>query len=150
MSIIKRNRDSFPSLSSVFDDFFNREFYNWGLSNYSSSGSTMPAVNIRETAENFEVEVAAPGMEKNDFKIQLDGNTLMISSEKELKSENKDGENYTRREFSYQSFQRTLVLPKDVVDEEKIKARYDNGVLRLSIPKREEAKQKSPRMISID
>lgn len=150
MSIIKKNRDTFPSLSSVFDDFFNREFYNWGLSNFSSSGATMPAVNIRETAENFEVEVAAPGMDKNDFKIQLDGNTLTISSEKEFKSEKKDEDNYTRKEFSYQSFQRTIALPKDVVDEDKISARYESGLLRLSIPKREEAKQKSPRTINIE
>lgn len=150
MSIIKRSRDTFPSLSSVFDDFFNREFYNWGLSNFSSTGATMPAVNIRETAENFEVEVAAPGMDKNDFKIQLDGNTLTISSEKEFKSEKKDEDNYTRKEFSYQSFQRTIALPKDVVDEDKISARYESGLLRLSIPKREEAKQKSPRTINIE
>ena len=150
MSIIKRNRETFPSLSSVFDDFFNREFYNWGLSNFSSSGSTMPAVNIRETADNYEVEVAAPGMNKEDFKVQLDGNRLTISSEKEFRAEDKGEDNYTRKEFSYQSFQRQIMLPKDVVDEDKISARYDNGLLRLSIPKREEAKQKSPRTINID
>lgn len=148
MSVIKRSRESFPALSSVFDDFFNREFYNWGLSNFSSGGSTMPAVNIRETANDFEVEMAAPGMNKEDFKIELDGNTLSISSEKEFKSES-DG-SYTRKEFSYQAFQRTIVLPKDVVDEDKINARYENGLLRLTVPKREEVKKKGPRTISID
>ncbi|WP_343702562.1 Hsp20/alpha crystallin family protein [Chitinophaga sp.] len=149
MSIIKRNGEPTPSLFNLFDDFFNRELYNWGLSNYSSSGTTVPAVNIKETPDNFEVEMAAPGMDKNDFKVQLDGNTLSISSEKQ-KADSKDYENYTRKEFSYQSFQRTLVLPKDVVDESGITARYESGLLKLVIPKREEVKQKPPRMINID
>ncbi|WP_126245117.1 Hsp20/alpha crystallin family protein [Chitinophaga rhizosphaerae] len=146
MSVIKRNRDAFPTFTNLFDDLFNRELYNWGHSNFSSSGTTIPAVNIRETPDNFEVEVAAPGMDKNDFKIQLDGNTLSISSEKV----NRNNEDYSRKEFSYQAFQRTLMLPKDVVDESGITARYDNGLLRLTIPKREEVKQKPPRMINID
>lgn len=148
MSIIKRNRETFP-FSGLFDDFFNRELYNWGNTNYSSSGTTVPSVNIRETADDFEVEVAAPGMNKSDFKVQLDGNTLTISSEKESRNDS-NSENYTRKEFSYQSFQRSLVLPKDVVDDQKIRARYENGLLMLTIPKREEVKQKPPRMISID
>lgn len=146
MSIIKRNRDTFPTFNHLFDDFFNRELYNWGLSNFSNSGTTVPAVNIKETPEHFEVEMAAPGMEKKDFKVQLDGNTLTISAEKETT----DTDNYVRREYSYQSFQRTLVLPKDVVDAGGITARYESGLLRLVVPKREEAKQKPPRMIAID
>ena len=109
----------------------------------------MPAVNIRETAENYEVEMAAPGMTKNDFKVELDGNTLTISSEKENRIENNEGDRFLRKEFSYQSFRRTFQLQKDVVDVEKIEARYDNGVLRLLIPKKEEAKQKPPKMIQI-
>lgn len=148
MSVIKRTRESFPALSNVLDDFFNRELYNWGLSNFSSGGSTMPAVNIKETADNFEVEMAAPGMNKEDFKVQLDGNTLSISAEQEYRNESNG--NYTRKEFSYQAFQRTIMLPKDVVDEDKINARYENGLLRLTIPKREEVKKKGPRNISID
>ena len=87
-------------------------------------------------------------MEKNDFKITLDGNRLTISSTKENEQTTKD-ENYTRREFSYQSFQRTFELPKNIVDEEKIQARYENGLLLLSIPKREEVKPKPARMIEI-
>ncbi|MGE7774051.1 Hsp20/alpha crystallin family protein [Chitinophaga sp. NPDC101104] len=147
MSIIKRTRDSFPSFANMFDDFFNRELYNWGLSNFSPGGTTVPAVNIKETPDHFEVEVAAPGMDKQDFKVQLDGNTLTISSEKVHRD---DDSNYSRKEFSYQSFQRTLTLPKDVVDESKISARYESGLLRLVIPKREEVKQKPPRLINID
>jgi HSP20 family protein len=105
-------------------------------------------VNIKESAENFEVEVAAPGMDKKDFKIQLDNNMLTISSQKEHEEEmQQDG--YTRKEFSYQSFQRSFLLPKDVVDHEGILASYENGLLRLTIPKREEAKQKGPRLIEV-
>jgi HSP20 family protein len=95
------------------------------------------------------VEVAAPGMDKKDFKIELNGNMLTISSERKNEWENKDGERYSRREFSYQSFQRTFQLPKDVVDEDKIEAKYDNGLLRLVIPKREHARPRPPRTIEI-
>jgi HSP20 family protein len=93
--------------------------------------------------------MAAPGMKKNDFRVELDGNTLTITSEKNNETENKEGDRYVRREFSYQSFQRTFQLQKNVVDVDKIEARYENGVLRLLIPKKEEAKQKPPKMIQI-
>ncbi|HEV2831196.1 MAG TPA: Hsp20/alpha crystallin family protein, partial [Hanamia sp.] len=95
------------------------------------------------------VEVAAPGMSKKDFKVELDGNTLTISSEKSREEENKEDERYSRKEFSYQSFQRTFTLQKDVVDIDKIEAKYENGLLYLVIPKKEEAKQKAPRLIEI-
>ena len=147
MSIIKRNRN-LPSFSRFWDDdFLNRD---WGLSNFSDSGTNMPAVNIKENKDNFEVEMAAPGMKKDDFKVELDGNMLTISSEKtEEHEENKEDEKYSRREFSYQSFQRNFNLPKEVVDADKIKAHYRDGVLHLTIPKKEEAKQKPPRKIEI-
>jgi HSP20 family protein len=129
MSLIKRNgllSETFPAL---FDDFFGRELFNWGNSNFSSTSTTVPSVNIRENAEVFEVEVAAPGMQKSDFQVRLDGNTLMISSSREHQEEKKE-ESYNRREFSYQSFQRSLLLPKDVVDEDGISAKYENGLLQ--------------------
>jgi HSP20 family protein len=148
MSLIKRNRDGFPTIPALFDDFFNRELFNWGNSNFSSTGTNVPLVNIRENANAFEVELAAPGMQKSDFQIQLDGNRLTISSSKEEKQEHEE-ENYSRREFSYQSFQRSLVLPKDVVEEDGISARYENGLLHVTIPKKEEAKKKQPRLIEI-
>jgi len=148
MSIIKRN-NSFPAMNSIFDDLFNRDLINWGLVNNSATNTTLPSVNIRENNDNFVVEMAAPGMTKEDFKIELDGNLLTISSEKEDRNEIKEGEKYTRQEFSYQSFQRSFQLPKDVVDAEKIQAKYENGVLNLVIPKKEHAKQKPPRMIEI-
>lgn len=149
MSVIKRNGNSLPAFPSLFDDFFSREFLNWGNSNFSSTSTTVPAVNIKESAEGFKVEVAAPGMEKKDFVITLDGNQLTISSAKQ-NEETKKEENYTRREFSYQSFTRTFQLPKDVVDSEKIIATYENGLLQLTIPKKEEARQKGPKQIAIN
>lgn len=150
MNLIKRNGNSMNQWPLLFDDFFNRDFFDWGLSNYSDTNTSIPKVNVKETKDNFEVEVAAPGMNKNDFKIQLDGNTLSISSEKsDEREENNEDEKYSRREFSYQSFQRSFTLPKDVVDADKIEAKYENGLLHLVIPKKEEAKQKPPRQIQI-
>lgn len=135
-------------MPALFDDLFSRELFNWGNNNYSETSTTVPAVNIRETAEAFEVEVAAPGMEKQDFRITLDGNNLTITSAREQRQESQD-ERYMRREFSYQSFSRSFTLHKDVVDEQAIVARYENGLLLLTVPKKEEARQKAPRMIEI-
>ena len=150
MSITKWNSNrNLPGLTNLFDDLFTRDLWNWGMANNSTTNTTIPAVNIRETAENFEVEMAAPGMKKDDFRIELDGNNLTISSEHENQDEVKEGERYTRREFSYQSFQRSFTLPRDVVDVDQINAKYENGVLHLLIPKKEEAKQKPPRTIEI-
>ena len=148
MSLIKRNGQNFPAIPSLFDDLFSRELFNWGTNNYSSTSTTMPSVNIREEDGSYEVEVAAPGMNKQDFNITLDGNLLTISSAKEQQNE-KQQEKYTRREFSYQSFSRTFTLQKDVMDTEKIQAKYEDGVLHLLIPKKEQAKQKQPKQIEI-
>ena len=148
MPIVKRNEGRvYNALPTVWDDFFNRDVFNWE-NNYANSGTSLPAVNIRETPENFQVEMAAPGMDKKDFKIELDGHTLSISAEKQ-NEEKKEGESYNRKEFNYQSFYRTFHLPKNVVDGDKIQAKYENGLLRLEIPKREEAKQKPARLIDI-
>ena len=150
MSLMKwnGNRRNVPAFQNLFDDLWTRDLFNWDDRNYSATQTTLPSVNVKETADNFEVEVAAPGMEKKDFRITLDGNVLTIASERENKQEEENG-HYTRREFSYQSFQRSFELAKDVVEGEKIEAKYDNGVLRLIIPKKEEAKKKAPREIAI-
>ena len=149
MSIVKRNGWLFNDTPTFFNDFFAKDFWNWGLENNSSTNTTIPAINVKETNDNFEVEVAAPGMTKKDFKVELNGNMLTISSEKQNEWQENEIERYTRREFSYQSFQRTFQLPKDVVDEDKIQAKYENGLLHLTIPKKEHAKQRPPRMIEI-
>jgi len=147
MTLMKR--EIFPSMSNLFDNFFNTDFMDWDFKNHSLTNTTLPAVNIMETSENFVVEMAAPGMEKQDFDIQLDNGMLTISSEKEMSNEVKEDDRYTRREFSYQSFKRTFQLPKAVVDESKIKARYENGILNVTIPKKDEAKSLPPKKIKI-
>ncbi len=148
MNIIRRNGIGLPTVPSLFDDFFSRELFNWGNNNFSANRTTVPAVNIHETDSQYEVEVAAPGMDKKDFQVSLEGNLLTISSTKTAESE-KTEKGYTRREFSYQSFQRAFELPKDVVDGDKITARYENGLLHLAIPKKEALKQQSPRLIEV-
>jgi len=151
MSLIKRNRNLLPSFSRFWDedDIFNRSLMNWGLSNFAEANSTMPAVNIRETDNAYEVQMAAPGMRKEDFKIELDNNILTISSEKTEERQEDGKEKYSRKEFNYESFQRSFNLPKEVVDEDKIEARYKDGVLHLTIPKREKAKQRPAKKIEV-
>ena len=149
MSIVKRNSNVFNTLPGFFDDFFTRDLNDWRNSNFATTGTSLPAVNVKETAENFIVEMAAPGMKKEDFKIELNNNVLAISTEKKEENETKDGEHYTRKEFSYQSFQRSFELAKETIDADNIRAKYDNGVLHLTIPKKEEVKQKQARLIDI-
>jgi HSP20 family protein len=149
MTLVKRNGGLLNPLPMLIDDLFNRDLFNWGNSNFSNTNTTIPAVNIKETAENYEVEVAAPGMTKNDFKVELDGNMLTISSERTNQQEDNENERYSCKEFSYQSFQRTFTLQRDVVDIDKIQAKYESGLLHLLIPKKEEAKQKPARLIEI-
>jgi len=149
MTIVKRNGNLLDNFPTVFDDFLNRDIFNWGLTNFSDTNTTIPAVNIKETKDDYVVEVAAPGMTKKDFKVQLEGNILTISSEKTNEREQGSEERYTIREFSYQSFSRTFNLQKDVLDTERIQAKYEDGVLHLQIPKKEHAKQKQPKLIEI-
>lgn len=148
MSIMKRN-DLFPSVIGLFDDFLMRDLPDWNMGNHSLTRTTVPAVNISENDDAFEVEMAAPGMQREDFRVELDGNTLVIFSEKTAEQKEEDPKKYARREFSYQSFRRTFQLPKDVVDAENIAARYEHGVLKLHIPKKEEVKKRPPKMIEI-
>lgn len=143
MTLIRTN---YPTLSNLFDDFLNTESGNWRRRNYSSTDTTLPKVNIKENDNGFVVEIAAPGMKKKDFNILLDKDILTISSEKNEETEN--GSTYLRREFDYQSFQREFTLP-DTADGEKINGAYENGILTISIPKKEEAKPKPAKTISI-
>ena len=147
MAIIKW-RDgarSTSALPSLMENFFGRDVFDLG--NVAAPGATLPSVNIKETKDNFMVELAAPGMKKNDFKIKLENNQLIISSEKENEKEENE-QDYTRREFSYESFQRTFTLPQNAVAE-NISARYQDGVLNITIPKKEDANQKSIKEIKI-
>ena len=133
---------------SVFDRFFEGDLFDWSNRNFSLTNTTLPSVNIKEDADAYKVEVAAPGFEKNDFNLELNHDILTISSEKNVEWETKEGERFTKREFSYQSFTRSFTLP-DTADGEKIAANYENGILLVSIPKKEEAKPRPLRKIEI-
>ncbi len=135
-------------LPTLFDHFFDNELMNWSNRNYSTTNTTLPSVNIKEDEEAFHVEMAAPGLEKKDFKVELNNNMLTISSEKEEEHEENEDEQFTRKEFNYQSFNRSFTLP-ETVESNKIKAKYENGILKVDIPKKEEAKPKPPKKISI-
>jgi HSP20 family protein len=137
MKLMKRNDDwGFPS---IWEDFFNQDLFN--VPNVARRGMNIPAVNISETEKDYLVELAAPGMKKNDFKINVERNVLTISSE--MKQENKEEEkNFTRREYSFSSFERSFTLP-EAVNQDKIDAKYMDGVLRISLPKKEEVLSKN-------
>lgn len=144
MSLVKFS-SQYPSL---FDRFFENDMFDWSNRNFSTTNTTLPSVNIKESHEDFEVEVAAPGFTKNDFRIEQNQDLLTISSERKLENETKEGQQFTKREFSYQSFSRSFTLPH-TADSEKIEAKYNNGILRVIIPKKDEAKPKPVRQIAI-
>jgi len=148
-TLVKNNRSSFPAVPSFFDDMLTRDWFNWPINQGNNSGS-VPAVNVKETNDAFELEVAAPGMSKQDFKVELDNNILLISAQKEEKHEEQDENgNYARREFSYQSFNRSFSLPERMVKGDEIVARYTDGILHITVPKAEEAKVKPAKQIEI-
>ena len=135
-----------PSLSSWVDNFFDTNLGTGFLSNFNT-GITLPAVNIKENADAYVLELAIPGMKKSDFNIDVENKVLSIASEVETEDE-ASNENYTRREFGYASFKRTFTLP-DTVEQDNVKATYKDGILCVVLPKREEAKQKPARRITI-
>ena len=130
-------------LPSIFNDFFDN---NW----MEKANATAPAINVVESDKDYKVEVAVPGMTKEDFNIHLgDENELVISMEKKVENEDKENKKYLRREFSYTKFQQSLYLP-DNVDKEKITANVANGVLTIELPKySQEEKVKINRVIEI-
>ena len=122
MTLARLSNNWFPSTPSFFDRFFEGDLMDWNRNNFSSTNSTLPAVNVKENDNEFLIEVAAPGMTKNDFKIEYDNGRLTISSEHKDKKEEKDGEKVTRRE---------------------------EGILFITLPKREEIKPKPAKEIKI-
>ena len=134
-------------MPSVFDDFFkpwNEWFDNGGL---LGRVMNVPAVNITEQKNEYLVSLAAPGLKKEDFKIDVDGNMLTISSEKEESKEEKD-KKFNRKEYSYSSFSRSFTLPEEI-NKEKIEAKYEDGVLKISLPRKEEAKKPTAKTIAV-
>ena len=140
MSIVKRQNVLFPS---VFDEFFKPDWFG-GMEKYNRS---YPAVNIKENEDNFELELAIPGKKKEDFNVEVDDHVMTISMESRTEEEVAE-ENYTRKEFSYSAFTRSFTLPETVA-EDKIKATYTDGILKFTLPKKEEALPKPKRMIEI-
>jgi len=135
MTLVKHNNGLIPGL---WEDLFESDFFK--KPTVAQAGLSVPAVNIKETPEEYIIEMAAAGMKKSDFNINVERNVISISSEKTLENteENKE-ENYTRKEFSYESFERSFVLP-EAANRDDIKASYKDGVLKVVIPKKEEAK----------
>jgi HSP20 family protein len=148
MTLTKFSNNDYPSFPSFFDRFFDRNLMDWTNTNFSSTNSTLPSVNVRENDDEFLIEVAAPGLKKDDFNVSYDNGKLTISSEfKDESSENKG--DYYRKEFSYQSFQRTFTIADNIVNGEKIAAKYIDGILHINLPKRDEVKPKPTREIKI-
>jgi HSP20 family protein len=139
----------YPSFPSWLDRFFEGDLMDWDSWNFAGQNSTLPAVNVKVNDNAYEIEVAAPGLKKDDFRVSYDNGRLTISSEWKDEKKEGEGEKITRREFSYQSFQRSFTIPEKVVDADKIKAKYSDGILRLSLPKREEVKPKPAKEIAI-
>jgi len=134
-------------MPSVFDDFF-KPWNEWfDKSGFPVRMMNLPAVNITEHKDEYQVSLAAPGLKKDDFHIDVDGNMLTISSEKEENKEEKD-KKFTRKEYNYSSFSRTFTLPEEI-NKEKIEARYEEGVLKLSLPRKEEAKKTEAKHIAV-
>ncbi len=145
MTLARLSDNLFPSL---LNRFFEGDLMDWSSSNFAGSNSTLPAVNIKETDHDYMIELAAPGMKKDDFKVNYDNGRLTISSEIKDENEEKNG-NYTRKEYSYRSFQRSFTVPETIVNGEKINAKYSDGILHVTLPKRDEIKPKPAKEIRI-
>ena len=145
MTLMKRT--DWPSLinNSWLSDFFDKDRFfdsDW------MKNQTVPSVNVKENEKNFEVEMAAPGLTKKDFKITAENGILTISSEKKEEKEEKE-KGYTRKEFNYSSFSRSFTLPENT-NEEDIKAVYENGILKLSIAKKALVQAKAHKAIEVN
>ena len=141
MMPVKRSQNWLPN---IFNDFFGNEWV-------EKTNSTAPAVNILETENDYKVEIASPGLTKNDFRINItEDNELVVSMEKKSETEDKNKKGtYLRREFAYSQFQQTMILP-DNVEKDKIEAKVENGVLTIDIPKKRlEEVKKSSRQIAV-
>lgn len=128
-NLIRRN--------SFFDDFITKDLFEFNRPKFSPSEATLPSVNVLEQKDSFEIQVAAPGIKKENFKINLERNVLTVGSETREETEQKDSDgSFTRREFNYSSFSRSFTLP-DSVDADRIEAAYENGILKITVPKKD-------------
>jgi len=138
MSLVKRNDSAFPMFNTWVDNIFNK---GEGILRSPENSTTRPAVNVSETDASYELELAVPGMNKEDLKIEIENGALCISSESETTKES-DNKNYTRKEYSFESFYRSFSLPENV-DDSSIAASYNEGVLKIVLPKSETSEQES-------
>lgn len=141
------SRTTRPRDPIFMNDFMEKTWLDLLHNKKPGENKTIPAVNIIETEEEFRIEIAAPGMSKKDFNINVENDKLMVSSD--LAKEEKEGETYSRREFNYASFQREFNFPNELVDENKINATYEDGILHIVLPKKEESKPKPSRNIEV-
>lgn len=147
MSLVKDKKRRYPWFPTEFsnffgdDDFFNDRFW-------LRSTQREPAMNVKETDSEYQVELAAPGLEKEDFDITIENGYLKIKVEKSSESESHE-DNYTRKEFSYNSFRRTLLLPENIMDEE-VKATYHDGILKFNLKKEMNVQEEVTKKIEIE
>ena len=144
MALVRFNHRFSPAFSHIWDDFFNRDL---STMMGSEGGNTWAKVNVAELDKSYRIEVAAPGFRKEDFELKVDGDLLTIKAKREAKNEDTN-EKYTRREFSFHGFERSFTLP-DTVDTGAIEARYEDGILNVSVAKKEEAVVAPARLIDI-
>ncbi|MEX2595363.1 MAG: Hsp20/alpha crystallin family protein [Salibacteraceae bacterium] len=139
--MIKRSNPYGGYFPSIFDEFFN-DFTK------VNREEAVPAVNVKENEKQFTLELAAPGLKRDDFNLEVESDRLVISAE--VKHENTtEDDKYTRKEFSYQSFKRSFSLPEGEINTDEIKAKYADGVLSIDLPKRKEEEVKASKRISI-
>ena len=134
------------TMPSLFDDFF-KPWNEWFDGDLPLRTMKIPAVNITEQKNEYLVSLAAPGLRKEDFKIDVDGNMLTISSKKEESKEEKD-KKFTRKEYSYSSFSRSFTLPEEI-NQEKIEAKYEDGVLKISLPRKDGMNKPAAKQIAV-
>lgn len=148
--LTKTNRSLFPTVSDFLgtDRLFSNVFdLNTDLFRLNDGSLLVPNANIAENEKDYKIEVAAPGLQKEDFKVQVENGVLTVSGEKE-EEEKEERKNYRRKEFSYRSFSRSFTLPENSLPD-KIEAKYDNGILTLSLPKKEVAVSKPVKEIKV-
>lgn len=139
-TLVKTNGNYFPAIPSLLNEFLNKEWLDSSLT--TNRNFTLPAINVLENDHAITIQVAAPGMKREQFKVELDNQVLKISSEyQENKEEQEQDGHFTRREFHYHAFQRSFVLPEGKVKEEEISATYKDGILHITIPKTDTAKK---------
>ncbi|MBI2269868.1 MAG: Hsp20/alpha crystallin family protein [Bacteroidetes bacterium] len=142
----RRLRSVSPFLSSPLDRFFRNDFLDfWNENGFSG---TTPSLNIREEKNNYILNLAAPGLKKEDFDINVEGNLLTISCDKETETKENGTEDFSRREYNYSCFSRTVTLP-DYAESNKIVAKYTDGILNLTIPKKPEAQRVTSQKIKV-